>query len=135
MSEGATAQAAREFGQVPGTHADRLGHQSVWKGPGYAEHCTYCEVCPELDALTAAADGAGRQVLHRTGRMVHVSRIPAGTWVWDDRNDEPALAQGWSTREGCYIFTWLSAGDWCAWDLDCTGRPHTFELMRVEREV
>ncbi len=50
-------QAAAEFGQRPGTLADRLGHQQVWKSAsGYAEHVEYCGVCRDLDA---GGDGIG----------------------------------------------------------------------------
>jgi hypothetical protein len=46
-----------EFGQRPGTLADRLGHQSVWKSGGdYAEHVEYCIVCRDLDE---GGDGLG----------------------------------------------------------------------------
>lgn len=50
-------QAVAEFGQRPGSLADRLGHRSVWKSGGdYAAHLVYCDVCRDLDA---GGDGLG----------------------------------------------------------------------------
>lgn len=63
MTETPTQRAVREFGQQPGSLADRLGHQSVWKfadggavAQSYAEHAAPCGVCADLDA---GGDGLG----------------------------------------------------------------------------
>lgn len=69
MSESAYDRAVREFGQQPGTLADRLGHQSVHKfradgtvAADYADHrdgghfWSGCPVCRDLDA---GGDGLG----------------------------------------------------------------------------
>jgi len=70
-------------------------------------------------------------VLHRTTDLRPIASIEAGTWIWDDRNDEPALFHGWSNYQGCYIAEWQTDGDFCLFAEEF-GRPTMLEVLRVE---
>ena len=75
------------------------------------------------------------EVIGHLGEPVHIKDLQPGAVVWHEVTEQEAVFEGWFPSAGCYLLYWPSLGEdngeFCAWDLDGSGRPHMWRHVFI----